>query len=236
MEFKIKPYFLFVFLVILSLSAVGQSRSVLNQPTYTSKPYHFGFYIGINYFDFLINHKGDMQNYPEFRAAITQVSPGYHVGIISDLRLAHYVNLRFNPTFSTMVRRIEFDAFNPNFNRRDIYLKEIESSFVELPIELKLSSKRIDNYNWYVLAGLRYNLDLASQERVDDDELFKLRRNDLSYEFGVGIDIYFEFFKMSPQIRGGWGFANLLVDDGSIYVRTIDRILSRSLIFAITFE
>jgi len=214
----------------------AQSRYVQNQPTYQSKPYHFGFYIGLNYYDFLIDHEGDLGNYPNFKAAITQVSPGYHVGIISDLRLAHYLNLRFNPTFSTMVRRIEFDAFNPNFNRRDIYLKEIESSFVELPIELKFSSKRIANYNWYVLGGIRYNIDLASQEKVQDDEIFKLTNNDFSYEFGIGIDIYFEFFKMSPQLKAGWGMANLLVDDGSVYVEHIDRITTRSLLFAITFE
>ncbi|MGK0639393.1 type IX secretion/gliding motility protein PorT/SprT [Schleiferia thermophila] len=224
----------FVFFACTHFSSHAQR--ILNLPTYTSKPYHFGFYIGINWYNFHIQHHPDFNQFPGYYSTLTFVEPGYHVGIISDLKLVNHLNLRFNPAFAATVRRLEIDAFNPNFMRRDIYVKDVESSFVELPFELKFSSKRLGNYLVYVTGGLRYNIDLASQEDVQDDELFKIRRHDLAYEFGAGIDIFFEYFKMSPQIKAGFGVANLLVNDGSVYVSNIDRILTRSVLFCITFE
>lgn len=225
-------------ILILSILFGGTtySQRILNMPTYTSKPYHFGFYLGVNWYNFHIRHKPNLDDYPGYYSTLTRVDPGYHVGIISDLRLANHLNLRFNPAFVATVRRLEIDTYNPNFLRRQVYVKDVESSFVELPFELKFSSKRIHNYLVYLTAGMRYNIDLASQEDVLDDELFKIRRNDLAYEVGFGIDIFFEYFKMSPQIKAGFGFANLLVNDGSVYVNNIDKIYTRSVLFCITFE
>ncbi|GCD77066.1 PorT protein [Thermaurantimonas aggregans] len=220
--------------LLIGSSVYGQR--ILNMPTYTSKPYHFGFYLGINWYNFHIRHKPNLDDYPGYYSTITRVDPGYHVGIISDLRLANHLNLRFNPAFAATVRRLEIDTYNPNFLRRQVYVKDVESSFVELPLELKFSSKRIHNYLVYITGGLRYNIDLASQEKVLDDELFKIRRNDFAYEVGFGIDIFFEYFKMSPQLKAGFGFANLLVNDGSVYVNNIDKIYTRSVLFCITFE
>lgn len=229
----IQQAFIFFF-VFTGWNAAGQR--ILNMPTYTSKPYHFGFYLGINWYNFHIRHKPDLDEFPGYYSTLTRVDPGYHVGIISDLRLANHLNLRFNPAFAATVRRLEIDTYNPNFLRRQVYIRDVESSFVELPFELKFSSKRIGNYLMYMTTGLRYNIDLSSQEDVLDDELFKIRRNDLAYEVGFGIDIFFEYFKMSPQIKGGFGFANLLVNDGSVYVNNIDKIYTRSVLFCITFE
>ena len=229
----IRQAFIFFF-VLTGWNAAAQR--ILNMPTYTSKPYHFGFYLGINWYNFHIRHKPNLDEFPGYYSTLTRVDPGYHVGIISDLRLANHLNLRFNPAFAATVRRLEIDTYNPNFLRRQVYIRDVESSFVELPLELKFSSRRIGNYLMYLTGGLRYNIDLSSQEDVLDDELFKIRRNDLAYEVGFGIDIFFEYFKMSPQIKGGFGFANLLVNDGSVYVNNIDKLYTRSVLFCITFE
>jgi hypothetical protein len=222
---------------LLSIEAYAQHISAQkNLPNYDNKPYHFGFYIGINYTDFQIRHAENINNVDNYVSAITQVSPGYHVGIISELRLAKYFALRLNPTFSTTVRRVTFDAYSRNLNRRDLHVKEVESSFFELPLEFKIKSKRIDNYRMYLLMGLRYNIDLRSNEKVFDQELLKITINDFAYEFGVGFDIFFEYFKMSPQIKGSWGFADVLVRDDGVYPAGIDRLLTRGILFAITFE
>ncbi|MCC5915912.1 MAG: PorT family protein [Cryomorphaceae bacterium] len=214
----------------------GQISSQRNLPNYDNKPYHFGFYLGINYMDFQIRHTENINDLENYISAITQTVPGYHVGIISELSLGKYAGLRVNPTFSTTVRRITFDAYSRNINRRDLHVRDIESSFIEIPIEFKLKSFRIDNYRMYLLVGVRYNIDLASNEKVFDQELVKIKFNDFAYEFGVGFDIYFEYFKMSPQIKGSWGFSDILVRDDGLWPQGIDKLLTRGILFAITFE
>ena len=222
--------------VLFSLNVWGQRGSQLNQPNYDNKPYHFGFYLGINYTDFQIRHAENINDVDNYISAITDVVPGYHVGIISELKLAKYLAMRLNPTFSTTVRRVTFDAYSRNINRRDRFQRDVESSFIEIPLEFKLKSHRVGNYRVYLLGGLRYNIDLASNEKVFDQELLKIKINDFAYEFGIGFDIFFEYFKMSPQIKGSWGFADVLVRDDGVYPQGIDRLLTRGILFAITFE
>ena len=72
--------------------------------------------------------------------------------------------------------------------------REVESAYIEMPFELKFRGDRVNNHRWYLLTGIKYSLDLASKQDVEDDEFFKLMRNDLGYELGIGIDIYFEYF------------------------------------------
>ncbi|MDZ7846019.1 MAG: hypothetical protein U5L96_04235 [Owenweeksia sp.] len=105
-----------------------------------------------------------------------------------------------------------------------------------MPLTLKWKSERVNNYRLYVLGGAKCNHDLSSKADVDDDRIFKLQQNDLFYEFGFGIDIYFEFFKFSPQIVGSWGFADINVQDGTFYVEGINRLESRSIMMSFTFD
>ncbi|MCH8546562.1 MAG: PorT family protein [Cryomorphaceae bacterium] len=229
----------FGLLLVLFVSATqvsGQISAQKNMPNYNNKPYHFGFYLGLNYTDFQIRHEPNLNDVDNYFSGVTQTVPGYHVGIISELKLAKYLAIRLNPTFSTTVRRVTFDVYSRTLNRRDYLIRDVESSFIELPLELKLKSKRIDNYQMYLLAGLRYNIDLASNEKVFDPELLKIKVNDFSYEFGVGFDIFFEYFKMSPQIKGFFGFADVIVRDDGVYPAGINQLLTRGMLFCITFE
>lgn len=227
---------LLVLLLFTASSVCGQIRAQKNLPNYNTKPYHFGFYLGINYTDFQIRHERNLNDVENYVSGVTQTTPGYHVGIISELKLSRYFALRLNPTFSTTVRRVTFDVYSRTFNRRDYFIRDVESSFIELPLELKLKSKRVDNYQMYLLAGLRYNIDLASNENVFDPELLKITINDFSYEFGVGFDMFFEYFKMSPQIKGFFGFADIMVRDDGVYPAGINQLLTRGMLFCITFE
>lgn len=216
--------------------AVAQGRQLKNQPKYDSKVLHFGFYLGLNYMDFRLDPVPEFATIPGYFGYQTIVSPGYTIGIVSDLRLHDRLNFRFLPAFATTERRIEFDAVNPITRVRQITLRTIESSFVELPFELKFKSDRIDNYRVYVLTGVKYALDLASKEKVEDDLLFKLRRNDFTYEFGVGVDIYFEYFKFSPQLRASFGIPNIGVEDRTFFMSGIDQVRTRAITINFTFE
>jgi hypothetical protein len=105
-----------------------------------------------------------------------------------------------------------------------------------VPWELKFRGDRMDNHRWYLLAGLKYTLDLASKMDTKEEEFFKLNRNDLGYEIGVGVDIYFEYFKFSPQLIATFGQADLLIQDGTLLVDGIRSIHTRAVLINFTFE
>lgn len=214
----------------------GQNRKLLNQPTYDTKAIHFGFSLGLSYYDFIVRPKENLPSVSGFYDFTTFTSPGYNIAIISNLRLNNYMDLRFNPTFSATARYITFDYFDPYQRERITKTHEVESSFVLMPFELKFKSERINNHRWYVLGGITYAIDLASKEKVEDDTIFKIRRQNLWWDIGLGIDIYFEYFKFSPQIKGSFGINDLLVQDGSVPVSGIDRLLSRCILLNFTFE
>jgi hypothetical protein len=224
------------FFGVMACVAFAQNKQLKNQPKYDSKTLHFGFYLGLNYMDFRVEQVPEFSGIPGYYGYKTIVAPGYTIGIVSDLRLHDRVNLRFLPAFAATERQIDFDAVNPITQVRQITTRVVESSFVELPFELKFKSDRIDNYRIYVLTAAKYALDLASKEKVEDDLLFKLRRNDFAYEFGVGIDIYFEYFKFSPQLRASFGVPNIGVADGTFFMSGIDKVRTRAITINFTFE
>lgn len=230
-------FYLILFALFLATHVVfGQNKKLLNQPKYDTRPIHFGFSLGISYYDFRVEPKPDLPTIPGFFDVTTTVSPGYNIAIISNLRLNNYMDLRFMPTFSAAVRYISFDYIDPYLNERRIKTHEVESSFILAPFELKLKSERINNHRWYVLGGITYANDLASKEKVEDDTLFKIRRQNVLWDVGVGIDIYFEYFKFSPQIKASFGINDLLVQDGSVPVSGLESLTSRCILINFTFE
>jgi hypothetical protein len=90
----------------------------------------------------------------------------------------------------------------------------------------------------YVLAGVRYNIDMVSQAKVQNKEkdFVKLKRNDYGYQYGIGIDFYMERFKLGTELKMYHGFRNLLVDDPAIFSSSIDALRSRIFQLSFTFE
>lgn len=228
--------YIFLLAIILPTAAVAQRNKLRNQPKYDNKYLHFGINLGINYYDFQIREKANWPNIPGLYDMWTEVSPGYSIGIVSNLRLGNYFDLRFIPTFSATVRRLYVDLDHPFTGERVVNKYEITSSFIQFPFELKYKSERINNHRWYVAGGAEYSLDLASKEKVKDDTLFKLAKNNTALQASVGIDFYFEYFKFSPHLKATWGINNILVEDGTIPVSGIDGLYSRSIVISFTFE
>jgi hypothetical protein len=224
-----------VIIFILPLCASAQFSRLRNQPLYDKIPLHFGFHMGINYYNFSMNLK-DLSKVEDIYAVEAEALPGYNINIISNLRLTEHLDLRFTPGFAATVRRLHFDLINPFTQQRVIATRQVESSYVQFPLHLKFKSVRIDNYRLYLMGGLRYTNDLSSKAKVVDDNLFKLKRHSGDYEIGLGADFYFEYFKFSPQIRAAWGLSDLLVQDGTLPVDAFDAIRNRAILINFSFE
>ena len=221
--------------VLVAQNSWAQRHTVpLNLPNYDRKPLHFGFLLGINSMDFKITPKAIQAD--TLFILKSQDQKGFNLGIVSNFRLGRNTDLRFLPTLSFAERDINY-TIEIDGELEEIK-KDIESTFIEFPVNFKFKSNRYNNGRAYVLTGLKYNIDLASQKDIDDEgqELIKLKKSDLMYEVGFGIDFYLEYFKFSPELKATFGLVDMLVNDESIYSSSIKKMLTRGFTVTLTFE
>ena len=230
----------FLHLIVLLLISGGVSAQILNiqkrNPKYDYRPIHFGFEIGMNFIDFKVDPIADLRQVPNLYSIETQARPGITLLLISDLRIGNHLNLRFTPGIAYTQRDVYYTLYEPNDDIFYETLKQVESTFIEFPILMKFKSVRVDNMRVYVLGGIKYMVDMASQERVDDPRLLRIQRNDYSFEVGAGMDFYFDYFKFSPQIKATYGVNNVLVPDGTIFTQGIQGLQTRAILISFCFE
>ena len=217
---------------------------------------HFGFTIAGNTTDFRINPKPntlfpdtviisskDTTRY-HLNTVYSRPSPGFAIGLVSDLRLHEYIRLRFTPSISFASRKIEYSMSNATRDSSKVFQKTVESTFLVFPMEAKIQSKRLNNFSAYIIGGGGYMLDLNSRKKAAGvsggpnqlDNNVKLKRDDFFYSAGAGTDFYLQYFKLGFEIKLLIGTKNLLKPENSIFTNSIDKIRSRMVVFTVTFE
>ena len=229
--------FLLIIFLCFSLFSYGQRhKKPQNLPRYDFKKIHFGFTLGINSLNFNLAKNDDFLNNDSLLTLLASDQKGFNLGIVSNFRLGKYTDLRFIPTLVFGERILNYQ-FN-NQSNLSLTDKRIESTLIDFPVSLKYKSARYNNFRTYVMCGVKYSLDIASQSEIDDEgqELVKLNNHDLMIEGGFGIDFYLQYFKFSPQIKISHGIINILSKDKTLYTQTIDNLKTNSWIISFTFE
>jgi hypothetical protein len=168
------------------------------------------------------------------------MSSGFGLGFITDVRLGNHVNFRATPALVFADRYIDYTYQNTADNTRKI----VQTATVDLPLGFKLKSDRRRNFRAYVLGGVKYSIDIISKKKLNDDDLgqldklVKTNRNILWYEAGVGFDFYFEFFKLSPEIKWSQSVNNVLASGSSpnAYSTPLEKLFLRNFQFSLYFE
>ncbi len=208
-----KRLFILVFLIASTITnaqvfskSMFARKPIINLENFDKQRIHFGFYLGFNNYDFKIDKKFDDKD------IIVDSQMGFNVGLIANLRLTEHFDLRFEPGLSYGQRNLHFQNISDPVDA----LREVKSTYIHFPLLLKFSSKRIGNVKPYLIGGVSNSLNLTSNsDSVDDNsaDRFRMVNNSNNYELGVGIDLYFEYFKFSPSIRGVFGMKNELIPD-----------------------
>ncbi len=177
----------------------------------------------------------------KMKSLSSPVTPGFGLGFVSDLRLGDNANLRFTPGMVFADRVANYEYENAAFNTQ----RKVQATLVDLPLGIKLKSDRQKNFRAYIIAGAKYSIDIVSKKKTDDIALspeakfLKNDKNTLWYEAGFGLDIYFEFFKMSPEIKFAQSMKSVLRDFDRAenpYTSPIDKLFIRNLQFSLYFE
>ena len=244
-------YILLITLIYNQAFSQHKEESGVNLPKFYKNKMHFGFALAYNKTDFRI-HTIKNSEFPDtiigevrygMKTIYTKSDPGFALGIISDFRLHEYLRLRFTPNISFASRSVEYTLQNANRDSTKLYKKSVESTFIILPIEIKLQSKRLDNFGAYVILGGGYSLDLVSKKKGQAigganqlDDAILLKRDDFFYSGGAGVDFYLQYFKLGLELKVLQGTKNLLQKTNNIFSNSIDKINSKMVIFSVTFE
>lgn len=214
-------------------------EKVANNPdNIDQKLLSWGYFLGFNQYDFEFDYNEDLKD------ILVDNSFGFHLGLIGDLRINNYMNLRLEPGvfFSTRNMRYDESYFaGTDFNDSDL-LREVKSTYIHVPLLLKISTKRINNFKPFIIGGFSAALNLSSnQDNPDDNSAgqFRMTKNTYFYEIGFGIDLYLLYFKFTPSIRGVFAMNNEIVKDAdpnSPWTGNVASMQTRGVFINFTFQ
>jgi len=175
----------------------------------------YGYYLGFNSLDFKFQYKTDTH-----KDISVKSSTGFNVGLIGNLKLSNYFDLRFEPGLSFTSRTLlypeSYSTATEDFTETSNSERIVKSTYVYFPLLLKINTKRINNFKPFLLAGASTAINLSSNEKSLDDNSagkFRMTSNQNFLELGFGIDFYLLNFKFTPSIRGVFGQGDELVKD-----------------------
>jgi len=184
--------------------------------------------------DFNINSADTSSLLPE----VSLLNPGINIQIVTNLKLHRYFDLRFLPGVSFGQRNVRYYKNTTTYNEK----QRVESSYLEFPLLLKYKGERLNNVRPYVIGGVNYRYDLAGKKEYDDEKpiYLRLKRSDIYYEFGAGLDFYLTYFKLSVELKMSTGFRDVLVHEPAPghpqFVNAIEKMRSQIWILAFHFE
>ncbi len=235
--------------ILLAISLCTQNMSaqlfskerVQNLQNFDKPRFSYGYILGLNFYDFNFDY-----NVPEDGDPYTEVihdeTMGFSVGLLGNMRISDHFDLRFEPMVTFSTRNLLFNS--NDFEITDTFRsqREVKSTYVHLPLLLKISTKRINNIKPFIVGGLSTSLNLSSNEKNPDDNAagqFRMKTNTNYYEIGFGIDLYLYYFKFTPSIRGVFAMSDELQRDNdpfSPWTSNIEKMSSRGIFLNFTFQ
>lgn len=223
--------------LMVSLNTISAQKP-MNLPRYDEQKFHFGFTLGFNSMDFMVTPVSEENRVSDSIMLLEPVSqPGFNIGIVSNMKVDKYLDLRFVPTLSFGERQLKYKIrYNDSTIKSDV--KKVESTYIDFPVFFKYKSKRLRNVRAYVTGGLRYSFDLASQSEKEESQKvqIKLTPHDFLGEVGVGFDFYLNYFKFGIEMKMAYGMLNLLKEEKNLYARGVKRLNSKMFWLTFTFE
>ncbi len=205
---------------------------IINLENFDKQRVHWGYFLGFNSYDFKFDYNEVTQD------ILVERTTGFNVGLVGNLRLHEHIDLRFEPGLYYTQRNLKFPGIEDQFDA----LREVKSTYLHFPLLVKFSSVRIGNVRPYLVGGVSTSLNLSSNAKSQEDNYnnrFRMNKWTNYYELGFGIDLYLEYFKFSPSIRGVFGFSDELIRDNnpdSPWTGNVSSMKTRGIFVNFTFH
>lgn len=210
-------------------------RGNYNFLDFQQKPYYFGITLGTNSSSFKPFRSREFLENEDINIVESINGPGFNLGIVANLKIGDYFDFRLLPTLSFAERNI---TYNSRASGSILTERRVESVFVEMPFHLRYKSAPFKDKRAFVIAGVKYAFDVASDSRSKQAEsLVKIAPNDFAVEYGAGMQFFFPFFIFSPEIKVSHGIGNILIYNDNVQESTVlEKVLSRTFTISLHFE
>ena len=176
------------------IPALAQERKPMNKPYIDLRPLHFGILVGTNFQDVEFENVGPQLVTLDDGSVVEQTivcdadkwNPGFTVGVLAEARLSTHFALRLSPTMHFGAKHLVFrnlTDLDPSGVPRQI-TQDLKNTYLSVPLNIKFSAQRFNNYRPYLVAGVNSMINLKSK----DQDLIQLKRYDVMLEVGMGCD------------------------------------------------
>jgi hypothetical protein len=165
---------------------------------YDEKPLHFGFLFGFA----SSNFNFDTQT-PISKKDSLLFSPrnfGFQIGGIVNYALTPHWEIKSGVNIALYDRALTYTS-QPKYRTLTR-----ESTWLEVPILIKYRSTRRKNQRLYMVGGIKYGVEANVRGRSSVE--LSTNVSDLTLEYGLGLEQFFQFFKFTPEIRFSHGLLN----------------------------
>lgn len=230
-----KNFIVFLLLVLCININYAQKRDVVEyQQNWDKQRVFWGYYLGINIKSYNITYLNDTKDYIGVNPSF-----GFDVGIIGDLRLHKNINLRLEPGLSINSKELDFTYINGGAKDS---IRNVNSTYLRVPLLLKLNTNRYNNIRPYLIGGVSFDYNFSSNENNPYDNYdgeFRTKKNNFTYQMGLGIDFYLPYFIFSPSINGIFAITDELVRDNnpnSPWTGNVDFFGTRGIFLKLAFH
>ncbi len=210
-----------------------------NLMMFDRRQYHFGFILGLNQSDFVIDR--DTEAFRKYGLETLENSrlPGFNLGLVASYKLTPNIRVRAVPSLSFQDRKLVY-TFNEADTNTVIFEKIVEATFIELPVYIKLRTNRVGNAALYAIGGAKVIRDMSAK-KIDDlvadrDLLVRIKKTSFAYELGGGIDLFLPYFKFGIELKIIRGIGDAMIDDGTRFNAPIKNLFLKGYLLTFTFE
>lgn len=190
-------------------AAAKPGDKILNRPYADQKRWHLGFSVGMHFQDLKFTHNGYLTpDGQRWAAEVPGFDPGFCVNVLADLRLHKHFNLRLSPGMYFGSKTVEMIDYNSAVAGGSVVSErqDIKSSYVVVPLDLKISGERYHNSRPYVTTGVMAAFDIGKKR----SEILQFNSSDVYLTLGMGCDFYLPYFKFIPEIKFCFGLTDIL--------------------------
>lgn len=223
--------------LLVSLGIHGQQRKLQHRPYADQRQFHLGFTLGLHTQDLILTQSGTIgENNEVWFSEIPSYSPGVTIGIIGDLYLNKHLNIRAIPSLYLGEKKFVFKEQSSG----EEYTTHLRNNYITLPLHLKISTGRINNYRPYMIAGAYGSMEITSNK----NKAIMLTPFDAGLEIGVGCNFYLPLFTLAPELKFSFGLVDVLANDRSDlkddtlqkYNQSLSRAVQRMITLSFHFE
>jgi hypothetical protein len=239
-------------LVFTSSSLFAQARfNAISTSGQDDKAISYGFFLAVHTNSWRVKYSEEFLN-PEnavlgkVQSIVPLFTPGFSLGFLTTFRLHDQVNILFTPKVAFYEFKTDINFFgsqqqlNNSINgdtqasRRTIVT---ESTMVEFPLLFKYKAQRFNNSRMFFTAGGSAMFRTKDQEEADIEGLVTTGK-DFTVDMGIGFDLYFKFFKFSPEVRFSHGLNNMYQPETSDleFAGAIESLKRKSITLYLNFQ